>query len=71
MRSRPCRANADANGVGAWFGMPDALATGVFDVVVANILANPLRQLAPSLAARVRGGGDIVLSGMLETSPRR
>ena len=28
-----------------------------FDVVVANILANPLRLLAPALAARVRPGG--------------
>ena len=36
-----------------------------FDVVVANILANPLRLLAPALAARTRPGGRIVLSGVL------
>ena len=34
--------------------------------MVANILANPLRLLAPLLAARVRAGGHIVLSGILE-----
>ena len=32
---------------------------------VANILANPLRLLAPALAARTRPGGRIVLSGIL------
>jgi ribosomal protein L11 methyltransferase len=34
--------------------------------VVANILANPLQLLAPLLAAHVRIGGHIVLSGILE-----
>jgi len=38
-----------------------------FDVVVANILTNPLCVLAPLLAARVADGGRIVLSGVLET----
>ncbi|MEP6942442.1 MAG: 50S ribosomal protein L11 methyltransferase [Betaproteobacteria bacterium] len=61
-----CSANAEANGVSLWCGTPDRLHSGVFDVVVANILANPLQQLAASLAARVRIGGDIVLSGVLE-----
>lgn len=37
-----------------------------FDVVVANILTNPLCVLAPLLAARVAAGGRIVLSGVLE-----
>lgn len=36
-----------------------------FDVVVANILTNPLCVLAPLLAARVAPGGHIVLSGVL------
>lgn len=36
-----------------------------FDVVVANILTNPLRVLAPLLAARVAPGGRIALSGVL------
>lgn len=62
------RANADANGVAATFVLPDGLgaaAPAPFDVVVANILANPLVLLAPALAGRVREGGRIVLSGIL------
>jgi ribosomal protein L11 methyltransferase len=53
------------NGVDARFVTPDALGTGRFDVVVANILANPLILLAPALCARVAGGGAIALSGVL------
>ena len=34
--------------------------------MIANILANPLKALAPLLAARVRRGGFLVLSGILE-----
>jgi ribosomal protein L11 methyltransferase len=48
---------------------PERLAaeeTTPFDVVVANILANPLRMLAPALAARVKPSGHIVLSGILD-----
>ena len=59
------RANAEANRVAATFVLPDAVPGGMFDVVVANILANPLRLLAPVLAARVRAGGRVVLSGVL------
>lgn len=62
------RANAAANGVAAAFVLPDGLETGdsgAFDAVIANILANPLRLLAPALSARVRDGGHIVLSGIL------
>ncbi len=51
------RANAARNGVTAQFVIPDALAPGQVDVLAANILANPLRLLAPALAARVRHGG--------------
>jgi ribosomal protein L11 methyltransferase len=58
--------NAAANGVSVWFGSPDALRAGAFDIVVANILANPLELLAPLLAGRVRANGSIVLSGILE-----
>jgi len=35
-------------------------------ITVANILANPLRMLAPLLALRTRPGGSIALSGILE-----
>ncbi len=38
-----------------------------YDVVLANILAGPLRELAPTLASHTRSGGDIVLSGILES----
>lgn len=61
------RANAVRNGVSAQFVLPDALAQEPVDVLVSNILANPLRLLAPALAARVRAGGTIVLSGILES----
>jgi ribosomal protein L11 methyltransferase len=38
-----------------------------FDLVVANILTNPLCVLAPAIAARVAPGGGVALSGVLET----
>jgi len=63
------RANAERNGVAATFALPEELAPRAarrFDVVVANILANPLVLLAPALAAHTRPGGRIVLSGVLE-----
>jgi ribosomal protein L11 methyltransferase len=61
------RANARANAVNACFGLPEALRPGTFDVIVANILANPLQLLAPLLAGRVSAHGVIVLSGILES----
>ena len=63
---RASEENARANGIEATFVLPDALAPGSFDIVVANILANPLTLLAPALALRVRAGGRIALSGILE-----
>jgi ribosomal protein L11 methyltransferase len=36
------------------------------DVVLANILAGPLLELAPRLTAALRPGGTLVLSGILE-----
>jgi ribosomal protein L11 methyltransferase len=38
---------------------------GAYDLVVANILSNPLRVLAPAICARVRCGGRLALSGIL------
>ena len=58
--------NAAQNEVQAAFYLPDGLPQGQFDVVVANILANPLRMLGDMLAGRTRTGGRIVLSGILE-----
>ncbi|HTS21905.1 MAG TPA: 50S ribosomal protein L11 methyltransferase [Casimicrobiaceae bacterium] len=60
------RANARANAVTAAFCAPDELAVETFDVAVANILASPLELLAPLLAGRIREGGQVVLSGILE-----
>ena len=58
--------NARANGVDVAFATPDAIGAATYDIVVANILTNPLRVLAPALAARVRGGGSIALAGLLD-----
>ena len=57
--------NAAQNDVQAHFYLPDGLPQGQVDVVVANILANPLRMLGEMLAARTKQGGRIVLSGLL------
>jgi ribosomal protein L11 methyltransferase len=59
------RGNAVINQVACDFVAPEALRDGTHDLVVANILTNPLKILAPALAGRVRAGGRIVLSGIL------
>jgi len=59
--------NASVNGVDdIRFYLPDDMPTGNYDLVIANILTNPLRMLAPLLAKATRQGGRIVLSGILE-----
>ena len=58
-------ANAQANGVQVRAGLPD-LATGTYQTVLANILATPLKVLAPLLCAHVAPGGVLVLAGILE-----
>jgi ribosomal protein L11 methyltransferase len=61
------RDNASANLiVKARFCLPDDAPQLSYDLVVANILTNPLRMLAPLLAKATRQGGQIVLSGILE-----
>lgn len=57
--------NAVANGVALAAGMPEC-AQGLFDTVLANILATPLKVLAPLLCAHVAPGGSLVLAGILE-----
>ena len=57
--------NAAQNQVSIEVYLPDAQPEGQFDVVVANILANPLRMLGQMLAGRVKTDGQIVLSGIL------
>ena len=73
-------ANADANGVilgdgpGRMAmviaaGMDDPLlrAAGPYDLLIANILAGPLVELAPDFAESVMAGGNVLLAGLLET----
>jgi ribosomal protein L11 methyltransferase len=50
-------ANARANDVAMRAMLPDALAETTYDIVVSNILAQPLTVLAPLLAGRCRPGG--------------
>ena len=59
------RANAAANGVSLSAGGPER-AQGAYPLVLANILAQPLKLLAPLLAGHVAPGGDLVLAGILE-----
>ncbi|MCL4689295.1 MAG: 50S ribosomal protein L11 methyltransferase [Burkholderiales bacterium] len=59
------RYNASANAVAVEALAADAPLALVADLTVANILANPLRMLAPLLASHTRPGGRIALSGVL------
>lgn len=60
-----CELNAQANGVTLKAGLPDK-AQGSYQTVLANILATPLKVLAPLLCAHVQPGGHLVLAGILE-----
>ena len=58
--------NAGNNKVEARFSLADTPASETrYDIVVANILSNPLRALAPALCARVAPDGQLALSGIL------
>ena len=59
-------ANARTNEVAVRAAAPEALAPALYDLVVSNILAQPLILLAPLLAARTASCGRIALSGILE-----
>ena len=56
--------NAAANHAALKTGLPDA-AQGEYDLVLANILASPLKVLAPLLCQHVKAGGHLVLAGIL------
>jgi ribosomal protein L11 methyltransferase len=66
--------NVRLNGVGAHvrtvtaagFGHPAFAAAGPFDLIVANILARPLMQMAPAMRRHLARGGSLILSGILE-----
>ena len=57
--------NAQANNVRLQAGLPDK-AQGLYQTVLANILATPLKVLAPLLCAHVAPSGSLVLAGILE-----
>ncbi len=65
------RANAVANGAGPYVrpvvavGLRHGAMAGRYDLIFANILAKPLRLLAPSIAAAAGPGAELVLSGLL------
>lgn len=65
------RANAIANGAGAFVqpvvavGLQHAALAGRYDLIFANILAKPLRLLAPAIARAAAPGAELVLSGLL------
>lgn len=59
------RLNAEANKVQLKAGLSD-LASGRYDIVLANILATPLKVLAPLLCEHVAANGSLVLAGILE-----
>ncbi|MGB0507299.1 MAG: 50S ribosomal protein L11 methyltransferase [Pikeienuella sp.] len=69
------RANFRANGLGgkgrlfraAGFNTPGVRANGPYELIFANILARPLKKLAPSMAQNTARGGVIILSGVLNT----
>lgn len=60
-------ANALLNGIALRATLPEALGASAYDIVVSNILTQPLIVLAPLLAARAVKGGRIALAGILES----
>lgn len=59
------QSNAERNEVSARFADSAREIKGQFDIVVANILSNPLKALAPAICSHVRPGGQLALSGIL------
>lgn len=60
------RHNSERNHAPVDYTLPDGCPPGQFDIVVANILSNPLKLLASMLCGRVAPGGRLALSGVLE-----
>ncbi len=59
------RHNSERNRADVTYGLPADCPAGQFDIVVANILSNPLKLMASMLASKVKPGGRIALSGVL------
>jgi ribosomal protein L11 methyltransferase len=62
---RACTENALANNTPIRIEPPDRLPGGRYDLVLANILARPLIELAPVFSAHSAAGAQIALSGVL------
>ncbi|HKU00622.1 MAG TPA: 50S ribosomal protein L11 methyltransferase [Paraburkholderia sp.] len=59
------RHNSERNHADVTYDLPNDCPAGEFDIVVANILSNPLKLMASMLSSRVKPGGRIALSGIL------
>src|ERR1700761_3741987 len=59
------RYNSERNHAEVTYGLPADCPAGEFDIVVANILSNPLKLMASMLTSKVKPGGKIALSGIL------
>ncbi|MGN6665732.1 MAG: 50S ribosomal protein L11 methyltransferase [Trinickia sp.] len=59
------RLNSERNHADVAYALPDDCPAGQYDIVVANILSNPLKLMASMLCAKVKTGGRIALSGVL------
>ncbi|GAB2907369.1 50S ribosomal protein L11 methyltransferase [Paraburkholderia jirisanensis] len=57
--------NSARNHADVTYGLPADCPAEAFDIVVANILSNPLKLMASMLASKVKPGGRIALSGVL------
>ena len=77
--TRVARDNVKLNKAAAWvrcetatgFHRAEIRQAAPFDLIVANILARPLMQLAPQMARHLSRGGDIILSGILASQRDR
>jgi ribosomal protein L11 methyltransferase len=59
------RHNSERNRAEVVYGLPEDCPAGEFDIVVANILSNPLKLMASMLSSKVKPGGRLALSGIL------
>ncbi|WP_118182230.1 50S ribosomal protein L11 methyltransferase [Paraburkholderia phosphatilytica] len=59
------RQNSARNHADVTYGLPADCPAGEFDIVVANILSNPLKLMSSMLSSKVKPGGSIALSGIL------
>jgi ribosomal protein L11 methyltransferase len=59
------RHNSARNRADITYGLPEDCPAGEFDIVVANILSNPLKLMASMLSSKVKPRGRLALSGIL------